>query len=161
MVLGAAISTFSKLKCNTIETYLDKFESDSSIASAKELWEMARNDNLKITPAMGETINVDFSPNYLDTSQVHLNSSYYDTTDFLMTGVLRRGETLNQKLAHLGTASVYGQKTLKVMEGLGYATQLNPIYPVMELAAELGSSRYNPDSARWVPHTDFLDFDKL
>ena len=54
---------------------------------------------------------------------VHLHQSFDNTLEFLMTPFPASGETLETKLHKFDSNSLYGPKTLKVFEGIGYNTK--------------------------------------
>ena len=152
--LVATISTAPKMICDSSESYLKAFQSSPFVQIAENLLRLVHSNYLSIRPLYRDPFTIVFAPTNLDTAHVHLHPNRSPGAEFLMTE-LRRGVTLSQKLKELGTSSIYGQNTLKIMEGLGYATHLNPLFRRMELSTSFGTKDYNPDDARWISNTNF------
>lgn len=155
--LGASISTFPNFNCDSIESYLRAFELSPFIEPAKNLLEIIKSDKLWIRPNLRDPISVVYTPSKSGSgAKVHLNATRSARADFMMTGEPKRGGTLRQRLDSMGIRTIYGRNTLKIMEGLGYATQMNPLFPVMEVSTTFATTHYNPNDAQWRVNLDFL-----
>ena len=92
-----------------------------------------RNNELRLDD--GTTLKLQNSINPL-----FLHKKYVGTREFLMTSFYRGSEggeigpNLETILENLGTDSIYGPGTLKVMESIGYATKQNPRIVTLSLA---------------------------
>ena len=109
----------------TKNEYLNYLILDSTTRNAAwDLHLLMTSKKLETRGPHGYGLLMKTSTKYQRVSDVADN--YWDTEDFLMTSKSVRGITLRAKLQSPGIYSLYGVRTLAVLEGMGYATSLNP-----------------------------------
>ena len=109
-------------------SFIREVESNPKVLSAAtKFYNNADSSNLQMVLPDGTRILLSSNENEQGTYQSgwsisHLHFSMASTMDFLMTPESGSGETLNSILSFLGTDSIYGPKTLKILSVLGYST---------------------------------------
>ena len=69
-------------------------------------------------------------------SLCHLADTFKSSADFLMTSSATKGTTLNSEMAKYNSTSIYGPKTFKVLETLGWPTRSSPnAIPLIDISS--------------------------
>ena len=156
--LGSMISQSERSSVSQVARFLATFEKfKPGYYAAQDLYKMISTQRLYIHPTFGNHVYLSGGPSIerQDPIFTHYSAESASTPDFLMTCAIRAGVSLNLTMAKYSMTSVYGADTLKILEGIGYATPLFPVFPKFQIDFSFGTYTYNPAESRSVENLLF------
>ena len=125
----------------TEDGFVDELESNQEfMTAALKLFSMATSDNVYLLLPDNTKIilNTNVEAYHKGTALCHFSDIYKSSPDFLMTAFFKHGQTLNFILNEVNSTSVYGPRTLKTLEAIGWPTRNQPKGIELEINATKG-----------------------
>ena len=151
--LNSDITTFQAQKSSSSISFLLKFEGyELGFVAAQRLNDILTAKNLQAMLQGLDPIALHSPIPYQSKSSLsHLGIDYRGSVEFLMVPAIKKGDSMAKTMSKHNTTSIYGPATLKILQGLGYATHNDRNVLQLAILDTFGTGLYDPAESELIP----------